>query len=329
MQLLIIQTAFLGDLIISTSLVETLMSIFPDAKIDFVIKKGNEKILHNQPHIQQIYTFDKKNKINSLIQLKKELSKKSYDIIINTHKYLSSGIISLFPDAHMRVGFKQNPLSITYQKTYFYLSKKTEIERLNQLLSFLGPAEIHPPKIHLDPHSPEEAIPQPFITVSPFSEWFTKSPSLNFWNDFFLQIPFDVKVFILGAPQDFQKAEQMIQHLNRNQFINRCGQASMHADGKLMRQALLNYVLDSAPLHLGAAVGANLCAVYCSTDPSYGFLPDSDQIEVINPFADLPCHPCGPHGHSSCPQKHFKCGQIPSYLLLEVLNKKLYQRNNS
>ena len=66
MKILIIQTAFLGDLIISTSLVETLKKIYPNARIDFVVKKGNEKILKDHPLVQDIFLFDKKNKISKL-----------------------------------------------------------------------------------------------------------------------------------------------------------------------------------------------------------------------------------------------------------------------
>jgi len=70
---LVIQTAFLGDVILATSVVETLHAKFPDAKIDFLLKKGTESVLENNPHISEVLIFDKANgKLNNLFALAKK-----------------------------------------------------------------------------------------------------------------------------------------------------------------------------------------------------------------------------------------------------------------
>ena len=84
----------------------------------------------------------------------------------------------------------------------------------------------------------------------------------------------------------------------------------------LMKDAVMNFVNDSAPMHLASAVNAPLCTIYCSTVPGFGFGPLSDISEVIEVDEELNCRPCGLHGHRSCPEGHFKCA-------LEISNEKI------
>jgi heptosyltransferase II len=74
-----------------------------------------------------------------------------------------------------------------------------------------------------------------------------------------------------------------------------------------MKNAVMNFVNDSAPMHMASAVDAPVTAVYCSTLPSFGFGPKSTKSFIVEIEEELPCRPCGLHGRRSCPKKHFKC----------------------
>ncbi|MGV3639746.1 MAG: glycosyltransferase family 9 protein, partial [Adhaeribacter sp.] len=88
----------------------------------------------------------------------------------------------------------------------------------------------------------------------------------------------------------------------------------------LMRDAVLNYVNDSGPMHLASALNAPTCAVYCSTVPRFGFGPLADFSRVVEKEEPLYCRPCGLHGYRQCPQGHFKCARdIRNEQLLAVL----------
>jgi ADP-heptose:LPS heptosyltransferase len=69
----------------------------------------------------------------------------------------------------------------------------------------------------------------------------------------------------------------------------------------------MNYVNDSAPMHLCSATNAPVTAVYCSTVPAFGFGPLSNQNKIAQINELLPCRPCGLHGYNKCPEKHFNC----------------------
>jgi len=56
---LIIQTAYIGDVILATSVVEKLAAHYPAAQIDFLVRKGNESLLHGNPNINEVIVWDK------------------------------------------------------------------------------------------------------------------------------------------------------------------------------------------------------------------------------------------------------------------------------
>jgi heptosyltransferase-2 len=92
---------------------------------------------------------------------------------------------------------------------------------------------------------------------------------------------------------------------------NLAGTLSFLQSAALMAGAEMNYVNDSAPLHMASAMNAPTTAVFCSTVGSFGFTPLADVQRVVETNHSLPCRPCGLHGHQACPQGHFRCADIP------------------
>ena len=59
MNFLVVQTAFIGDVVLATPLVEKLNRFFPGAGIDLLVRKGNEKLLSGHPYIRNVLVWDK------------------------------------------------------------------------------------------------------------------------------------------------------------------------------------------------------------------------------------------------------------------------------
>ncbi len=94
MKFLIIQTAFIGDVILATSIIEKLNIFFTDSKIDFLLRKGNEELLKDHPYISKILIWEKKrNKQKNLINILKLVRKEKYDYVINLQRFFSTGSI--------------------------------------------------------------------------------------------------------------------------------------------------------------------------------------------------------------------------------------------
>jgi heptosyltransferase-2 len=76
LKFLIIQTAFIGDVVLATPLIEKLKLHYPNATIDFLVRKGNESLLENHPLLRRVIVFDKKNgKYRNLLKLIRNFAK--------------------------------------------------------------------------------------------------------------------------------------------------------------------------------------------------------------------------------------------------------------
>ncbi|HEY2726591.1 MAG TPA: glycosyltransferase family 9 protein, partial [Parafilimonas sp.] len=77
---LIIQTAFIGDVVLATVLIEKLHTHLPDVQIDFLLRKGNESLLENHPYLNEVLIWNKKkNKTKNLFKLINIIRRKKYD----------------------------------------------------------------------------------------------------------------------------------------------------------------------------------------------------------------------------------------------------------
>jgi heptosyltransferase-2 len=164
----------------------------------------------------------------------------------------------------------------------------------------------------------------PYICVAPASVWFTKQYPVEKWVDFLNRLPSHIHVCLLGAAQDHLTCTRIAQQTTHEKIIILCGKLSLLQTASLMKDALMNYVNDSAPLHITSAMDAPVTAVFCSTVPSFGFGPLSSDAFVAEINEKLSCRPCGIHGLKSCPQKHFKCAySIDNQILLNRTTQKL------
>jgi heptosyltransferase-2 len=126
-------------------------------------------------------------------------------------------------------------------------------------------------------------------------------------------------IYLIGAGEEFGQAEVIRNQSGNERVLNLCGKLSLLQSAALMKRATMNYVNDSAPLHMASAMNAPVTAVYCSTVPRFGFGPLSDVARIVETKLALKCRPCGLHGYRECPLVHFKCAH--SIEINEVLGK--------
>jgi heptosyltransferase-2 len=156
-----------------------------------------------------------------------------------------------------------------------------------------------------------------YVCVAPSSVWFTKQwPKANFIQ-LVKELSNNHHVFLLGAKSDFDLCEEVGGAENLN-TTNLSGKLNFLESAALMRDAAMNFVNDSAPLHFASAMNAPTTAFFCSTIPEFGFGPLSERSRVVESEEHLECRPCGLHGKKSCPLGHFKCGEI-SFERIEIL----------
>jgi len=308
---LIIQTSFIGDVILATALLESLHCKFPSCSIDFVVRKGNESLLMGHPFLREVVVFDKKKKYINLITLIRKIRARKYDYVFNVQRFATTGIMTVMSGAMVTVGFDKNPLSYFFSKKVVHQQEGLhEVQRNNKLIEFLVGKDVSKPVLYPTQQQFEKVKAfksNPYITISPASVWFTKQFPIEKWIEFLSSVPSHLKVFLLGAPDDHKITEEIIEGSLHKNTVSLAGELTLLESAALMKDAEMNYVNDSAPMHLASSQNAPVSSVYCSTVPSFGFGPLSDRSFVIETIAVLDCRPCGLHGHRECPQGHFKC----------------------
>jgi len=313
-KILIIQTAFIGDVILATPLIEKLYDKFPDSKIDFILRKGNEKLFTNHPKLNKVFVWNKKqNKYKNLIKILKQIRSNRYDYVINLQRFATSGFLTFLSKGKIKIGFDKNPFSFSYNiKTKHIIGNGThETERNLSLIDSITDNTKYLPRLYPEPSNLKKIkkyTTQKYICIAPASVWFTKQYPKHKWIELINALQ-EYTIYLIGAPSDNDLCNEIISKSTHKNISNLSTELSFLDSAALMKTAEMNYVNDSAPLHIASAVNANVTAVYCSTIPNFGFGPLSDNSLIVEVSTKLTCRPCGLHGKKECPKGHFNCAE--------------------
>lgn len=310
-RLLIIQTSFIGDVILATALAESLHQRYPEAHIDMLVRKGNESLFTEHPFLNHVHVWDKgSGKYRNLFRLLTTIRGLKYDAVVNPQRFAATGLLTAMSGANIRAGFRKNPWAFRFtHKIKHEISDDPasphEIERNHALLSWSS-ADAAMPRLYPSPGDFDAIAPfaeGAFVTLAPSSVWFTKRWPAEHWRS--LVASLDVKVYLIGAPSELEELEAIGHGLSHVE--NLAGKLGLLQSAALMSRARMNVVNDSAPLHLASAISAPVLALFCSTVPAFGFGPLGDRATVMQTEEPLDCRPCGLHGLKACPKGHFKC----------------------
>lgn len=325
-KILVLQTAFIGDVILATAVVEELHASFPKARIDFMLRKGNEGLLVDHPLISNTLVWDKKHrKYAGLFGLWRQIRAEQYDLVVNLQRFLATGLLTAFSRATHRVGFDKNPLSLFFSHRFPHTigSAEEAVHEVSRNLSLLSPwVKKSTGKLRLYPRQEDRAsVPsqENYVCLAPTSVWFTKQWPKDRWIALIDNFPPSLKVYLLGGPSDQEACAQIQDAASHPKVVNKAGELSFLASAAWMAGARMNYVNDSAPLHMASAMNAPVVAVFCSTIPAFGFGPLSDRSHIVETELSLPCRPCGLHGKNACPEGHFRCAEIDTEKMLAPL----------
>jgi len=312
-KVLVIQTAFIGDVVLATGVIEKLHAYFPDAQIDFLLRKGNEGLLTGHPFLHEVLVWDKKkDKFRNLVRMGRKIRKAQYDIVINVQRFAATGLLTFFSGARETIGFDKNPLSRWFTRRIPHIVSTSEaplheIARNQGLIRHITDADAARPRLYPSAADYEKVKGYktgPYITISPASVWFTKQYPREKWVEFIRKAPEEYIIYLLGGPGDKELCKYIE---DETRAVDLSGQFSFLQSAALMQDAHMNYTNDSAPMHFASALNAPVTAIYCSTVPAFGFGPLSDKHYIVEVEEVLDCRPCGLHGYKACPLGHFNC----------------------
>lgn len=324
-------TAFLGDAVLTLPLIQTLATAFPDAALDFYVRRGFGSLFEFHPHIRAVYEYDKRRSAGSgnpasLWAFGRTLAARRYDLWIGAHPSPRSALLARLSCAPVRIGYSGGVLQrLCYTRTVSRkFSELHEIERLLELVRPVLPESVptqHWPELVL-PAAPvaralafrenlrrSDATTPVLLGLHPGSVWGTKR-----WNPSgFAEIARRASVrgahvLLFAGPGEEDMAREVIQRaeLEGNPLLHDFSGALSLTELAAFLAVLNCYVSnDSGPMHLAWAQRTPVTALFGPTVRELGFFPRGDRATVLE--VPLECRPCGLHGPQHCPLQHHNC----------------------
>ena len=326
MRILIIHTAFIGDIVLSTPLIKKIKDTYPDSDITYVTTPSGEAILKNNPHLNNIIVYDKRGEhkgISGVWQLGKRLRYENFNMVITPHRYLRSSILSWLSRSPIRKGYDIASGSCLFTEKIKYDRTKHEVEKL---LSFVAPENKKRYEIELYPGEKEKMKgdnlwkenlleDKKVVVLAPGSKWFTKQWPVEYFNKLAesLKKLSNIKLIVVGGKDEINLP------IEKENIIDMRGKTSLLELADILSRADVVVTNDSSPIHIASAFKKpRIFALFGPTIEKFGFFPWSLNSKVFQ-VDGLKCRPCGIHGGKSCPEKHFKC--MRDILPEEVFNE--------
>lgn len=333
---LVIQTSFLGDVILTTPLIAELAKRGP---VDVLATPQGATALANNPDIRNVIRYDKRNTYGSaqgLWQTIKELrGRRPYDLAYLAQGSFRSGLLAMLTGATERIGFASSTGRVLYTRQIPYRPEHHHAQRLwslamsecadpptrDQIRPRLYPSDQDRIQVdHLIRNSGETS--QPIVALAPGSAWGTKR--WPYYVDLAKRLAEEFRIAIIGSSADSEIASQIASGLPGESVIDGTGSLSLLASAELIGRAQAIVTNDSAPQHLASAMGTPTLSIFGPTVPEFGFGPLAER-HIVAGHTGLSCRPCHRHGPQRCPLGHWRCmrelsAEYISSLLPQVLH---------
>jgi heptosyltransferase II len=331
-RIVVVQTAFIGDVVLALSLMQVLRNRYPSARLGLVTTPASAVLAEGHPAVNTLHVFDKRRSRRGALGLKSmadELRQMKYDVALVPHRSLRSALLCLLAGIPFRVGFDRGIGRFLMTKRMRY-SKRHEVVRNASLAEPLGFSLVQPPTpvIHLSPDEVKNASLilegiQPggrWVALAPGSAWNTKRwPEESFARLAVLLKKQGFSVLLTGSAQDAPLCERIAGAAGGG-VANLAGLQGLRGSAALLNRCKVLVSNDSAPMHIAVAVRTPVIAIFGPTTPEFGFAPLGPHDRIVE-TSGLRCRPCTIHGSTKCPVKTFDCMKsiVPERVLNEVL----------
>ena len=316
-KLIIIQTAFIGDVILATPLAQAVHELLAPCEVHFMVIPAAANLLEKHPQIARVWIYDKRGKqrgLRGLWALARQLRRENFTHALVPHRSVRSALLVWLAGIPVRIGFNRSAGAFLFSQKVVY-TEKHEVERNLDLLRALVPhVPSSKPAIHWDKNDEarvallKKEAARTKIALAPGSVWATKKwPEARFVAlAQKLITATHAEIFLLGGKADAALCARIQQGVGA-QCINTAGQLSLRQSAALLNDCAVLVSNDSAPTHLGVATNCRVLTIFGPTVPRFGFAPYGVGHRVIE--RELSCRPCSAHGTRTCPIGTHACMQ--------------------
>lgn len=327
-KILVIQTAFLGDVILVTPLLRSIKSAFPNARLTVVVIPECADVLDGLADV--IIPFDKREKSgrrNRWHDLIDRLRKEKFDVAFIPHRSFRSGLTAYKAGIPCRIGFKRGWASLFHTHSAVYQFNLYEGLRNLSLLDVLSSHDDNGiPELNItgrESDTTDELLAElglkegEFAVLAPGSVWTSKRWSVDNYRQVSrrLEQEFSLPVLAIGGDGDKQVCSAVVSRPEHNT----AGMLTVLGSAAVIARARFIISGDSAPAHLATATGTKQVIIFGSTSPRFGFAPPVPTARFVQ--TSLWCRPCSNHGRNFCPRfGSYRCLSLisPEMVINEV-----------
>jgi heptosyltransferase-2 len=324
-RILVFQTAFLGDVVLTLPLAQVLKEGDPARHVSFVVIPAAASVLDGHPAVDEVICYDKKRSqrgVAAAVALSSVLRERNFDAALIPHRSLRSALIVAGAGIHRRIGFDTSAGRAFFTDRVVY---RRDVHEIDRNLSLLEPFGYHRregglPSLHplkRDRDAVDELLRthgarvsgfmmDAMVAIAPGSVWNTKRwPGERFASLARSLAAAGFSVVLVGGPEDRELCARVADGI-APEPLNAAGELTPIQSAELIRRCRALVSNDSAPAHLAMGVRTPVVSIFGATAPAFGFAPRGPADRVIE-TAGLACRPCSIHGGERCPIGTFEC----------------------
>jgi heptosyltransferase-2 len=314
MKILIVQTSFLGDTILSTPVIHGIKTLHPDAELWMMTTPLSSHLVKHDPLLSGIIPFDKRGKaqgIKGLRAMAATVKAMGFDRVYSLHRSIRTSVMLALAGIPERFGFSNAKGRFLYHRTFRrnpgvhdVLRNLAILEGETDIATLKADMCLFPPPDDTISDEVKKAIPEaPFALMVPGSAWKTKMwYSEGYRSVAKALMAKGLSVVVAGGPDEADACRQVSEGIP---VINLAGKTSIGEMVWITKRAQVVICNDSMALHMASALKIPNVAIFCSTIPGFGFGPWKNRAIVVE--KELYCRPCGRHGKRECPEGTEAC----------------------
>jgi heptosyltransferase-2 len=336
---LVVQTSFLGDVVLTTPLIAELAQRGP---VDVLTTPEGSTILRNNRDIRTLIVYDRRRCDRGMAGFARTVrtirSIRDCDSAYLAQGSWRSALLVTASGIPRRVGFNTSEGRRLYTELVDYRGDRHHAERLWWLAA--GASQTQPAREQVTPRlfpslADEREVEdllrdeladssRPFIVLAPGSAWGTKR--WPYYPELAVKAAEHWNVAVVGGPAEVEAGQTIVAQLPEGAGVNAAGRLGILASAALIGRAAALVSNDSAPQHLASAMNTPTVSVFGPTVPEFGFGPLA-RSSVIAGHDSLSCRPCDRHGPQRCPLGHWRCmREVSSSEVFGLLTRTLSYR---
>jgi heptosyltransferase-1 len=291
----------LGDVVRGMYLVNSIKASQPDAHITWLVEPACSGILKLHPAIDEIIVFNRPKGIAGVLEIRRELVKRSFDVTLDLQRHLKSGLFSWFSGSLRRIGFhRRDAKEFNWLFNTEYVDPQGEtISKVDHYQTFLKPLGLPVPErlssglesITLEGiEAPwaEQLRKEPYVGFILGSSWDSKDWPVEGYEGLLSIMPRQTVVFLADKTK-IEMAERLERVPTKAKVVNLAGKTNLKELVALVSSARVLVGPDSGPGHIAGAVGTKHVTLFGPTPWVRNAPRGSEDLTLTTNVGCAPC----------------------------------------